>query len=181
MQNSWGFFFTSICQLSRTHSAMFLWKNARRVASSCCEDLSDYRLFVLASLVMKSWSRLGKEMLLAKTEHLHDPFPFTSWPTKMCSPVILLDLIVKQLEGKSELHGATLCWLGRPALPSAGFTHLLHMYYVFHLNGPSQGYFKLQMPVLIIYKWDSPHMDLTQFKDQHVLLHTGIFTVFFAL
>lgn len=61
--------------------------------------LIDYRLFVLASLVMKSWARLGKDKLLAKTERLHDPFPFALRPNRECSCVILHDLIFKHLEG----------------------------------------------------------------------------------
>ena len=48
-------------------------------------------------------ARLGKEELLAKTVHLHDPFPFTLRLDRVHNPVILLDLIFKHLEG-SEHH-----------------------------------------------------------------------------
>lgn len=103
-----GPIFTSICQLSharrRVPCSCGKWSAELPVASSRCEALGDYRLFVLASLAMKSWARLGKEELLAKTELLHDPFPFTQWPNGVCRPVILLDLIFKHLEGSAVNH-----------------------------------------------------------------------------
>lgn len=104
--------FTSICQLSHAQLRVPCSCAKRSaelpVASSRCEALGNYRLFVLASFVMKSWASLGKEELLAKTEHLHDPFPFTLRPNRVCSPVILLDLIFKHLEGQCEPQRAML-------------------------------------------------------------------------
>lgn len=116
--------FTSICQLSRVQLRLPCSHGRQSaelpVASSRCEALGDYGLFVLASLVMKSWAGLGKEELLAKTEHLHDPFPLTLRPNRVCSPVILLDLIFKHLEG-SDSHAWSISststfqgWLGSP-------------------------------------------------------------------
>lgn len=94
--------FTSICQLSLTQlrvpCSCSKWSAELPVASSRCKALTDYRLFVLASLAMKSWARPGKKELLAKTEHLHDPFPSTFRPNRMSSSVILLDLMFKHLE-----------------------------------------------------------------------------------
>lgn len=80
------------------------WSSEPPAASSRCEALADYRLFVLASLEMKSWARSGKEELLAKTERLHDPFPSTLRPNRVHGSVILLDQMLKHLEG-SEKHG----------------------------------------------------------------------------
>lgn len=116
--------FTSICQLARVQLRLPCSRGRRSaelpVASSRSEALGDYGLFVLASLVMKSWAGLGKEELLAKTEHLHDPFPLTLRPNRVCSPVILLDLIFKHLEG-SDSHAWLISststfqgWLGSP-------------------------------------------------------------------
>lgn len=95
--------FTAICQLSLTQlrvpCSCSKWSAERLVASSRCEALTDYRMLVLASVVMKSWARPGKKELLAKTEHLHDPFPSTLRPNRMSSSVNLLDLMFKHLEG----------------------------------------------------------------------------------
>lgn len=60
---------------------------------------ADYRLFVLACLVMKSQARRGKEELLAKTEHLYDPFPVPFRPNWAHTPVILPGLTSKHLKG----------------------------------------------------------------------------------
>lgn len=77
MQSSWVSFYLHLSAVTaqlRVPSSIRKWSAELPVASSRSRALSDYRLFVLASLVMKSWASLGKEELLAKTEH--DPFPF---------------------------------------------------------------------------------------------------------
>lgn len=95
--------------------------------------LIHYRLFVLASVVMKSWARLRKEELLAKTERLHDPFPFALWPNRECA-VLSFCLIWYSPGGLCEPHRATLGWFQRPALPKAVFAHLLHIQYIIYVS-----------------------------------------------
>lgn len=113
--------FTSICQLSLTQlrvpCSCSKWSAELPVASSRCDALADCRLFVLASLVMKSWGRLGKEELLAKTEHLHDPFPFMLRPNRVCNSVILLDLMFSHLEGSANRSEPCLVDYINPLFP----------------------------------------------------------------
>lgn len=103
------------------------WSAEFPVVSSCCRALGGCRLFVLASLAIKSKPRLGKAWD-APSQNSEWPISIHIMAHQCVQSYHSASSDIQTPGGQCEPHWALLSWFHRVALHRAGFAHHAHAF-----------------------------------------------------